>query len=134
MPLWLIILLLFLGSFLFFGRVYRIALAWFVRARVKPSWEIWAELVTVAASLPFAIVYGLFSVEVALLAARLLLTAQVPLYLLPALVKFMDGNRHWLAAMLMLLFLARMVPQTIASSKIYAYNVEAQFRDEVPGR
>jgi len=133
-PPWLTIVLLFVGSFLFFGRVYRVALTWFVRARINRYWEVWAELVTFAASVPFATIYGILSIEAILFAARLTMGSKLSFSILPALIEFTDTRKFWLSVILMLLFLARMVPQTIAGSKVYAYGIEEKIRNEVPGK
>lgn len=131
---WLIIILLFAGAFLIFTRVYRIALIWFIRSRINRSWEYRAELITIAASVPFAVVYGLTSVELFFLIGSLASSSPLSFSLLLGLLSFIKDEKVFMVFLLSVMFLAWMVPQTIAGSKIYAYGVDRKARDEVPGQ
>ena len=131
LPQWLVTLFMFASSLLFFGKIYRIALTWFVRGRINRSWEVRAELVTIAASVPFGAVCGLLSIEATLLLARLAIETNLPFTLLPTYVLFLEGWKLWLAGGVALLFLARMVPQTIAGSKVYAYGIEDKYHSKI---
>ena len=124
MPPWILVIMMFIGSLLFFGKVYRIALTWFVRGRVNRYWEARAELVTIAAALPFGALCGILSIEATLFLAQAAVETNFPFTLLPAYIQFLEGWKFWLAAVVALLYLARMVPQTIAGSKVYAYNIK----------
>lgn len=131
---WLIIILMFAGAFLIFTRVYRIALIWFIRSRINRSWEYRAELITIAASVPFAVVYGLTSVELFFFIGSLASSIPLSFSLLPGLLNFIKDEKVFMVFLLSVMFLAWMVPQTIAGSKIYAYAVDRKARDEVPGQ
>lgn len=124
----LIILILFLGSLLFFARIYRTALTWFIRGRINQEWEKLAELITIAASLPFGIVYGFSSLEIILLLARLLMKTTLNLPNLILLAKTVSVQKTWLTLIFAVIFLLWMVPQTIAGSKVYAYDIEEKIR------
>lgn len=120
---WLAIALMFAGAFMIFTRVYRVALVWFIRGRASRLWEKRAELATLAASLPFALVYGLISIEVIAFAGRMVSNMGLPLFLIPQL-NFSGAEKVWMVAAMSMLFLAWMVPQTIASSKLYAFGID----------
>ncbi len=129
-PLWLAMLLLFTGSLLFFGRVYRTALAWFVRGGQHSSWEARAELATIAASTPFALTFGLMGVEISLFLCRLAIGLNLPLLHLQEYLDFFSANKFYFVAVISLLHLLRTVPQSIASSKVYAYDLGEKLRRE----
>lgn len=133
-PSWLIIIMMFTGSLLFFSRLYRTALVWYVRGRQNRHWEARAELVTIAASIPFGTFFGLFSLEVALLVTRLTMAMGLPFTHLPVYLDFLTRRKVWLVLAVSLFHLARTVPQTIASSKVYAYNLEDKLRSEAAGK
>jgi hypothetical protein len=122
MPLLLIILFLLAALFIF-TKLYRIALAWFVRSRVDHRWETWARAMTAAASLPLAFVSSMFTVSffsfIARLAAKTFIFSGLDYYL-----DKISEHEALLLLLFVLLFMARMVPQTIADSKIFAYNLE----------
>jgi hypothetical protein len=132
-PSWLTILFLFAGSLLFFTRIYRTAMSWFVRSRQNRQWEARAELATIVASAPFAFAFGLFSLEISLSLGRLALAVGMPLLQLPAYLDYFRANKFWTAAVLSVFHLLRTVPQTIASSKVYAYDLGENRRKEAPG-
>jgi len=124
------IILMFIGAFLFFTRIYRVALAWFVRGRTSRAWESRAELVTLAASLPFGAVYGYSSIEFILLIARLLQETNLPFTVIPTIIDFLSVQKLAVVMALAVFFLAWMVPRTIASSKVFAYGIDLKTRDE----
>lgn len=132
-PSWLTILLLFIGSLLFFSRVYRIALSWFVRSRQNRQWEARAELATIVASTPFAFAFGILSLEISLFMGRIALAAGLPLLRLSVYLDYFRANKLWVAAILSIFHLLRTVPQTIASTKVYAYDLGEKLRKEAPG-
>lgn len=122
MPLLLIIMFLLAALFVF-TKLYRIALAWFVRSRVDHRWEAWARAMTAAASLPLAFVSSMFSVSflsfLVRLAAKAVTFPRLDFYL-----DKIDEHEVLLLLLFIVLFMARMVPQTIADSKIFAYSLE----------
>jgi len=129
----LTIILLFFFSFWFFSRIYRLAMTWFIRGRTDRTWDARAELATVLASLPLSVVYGSLSIELSLFLARLAVSTGI----LPQLtdyVDFLTAGRVWLVSLAMLLYMARTVPQTIASSKIYAFNALEHLQNEARRR
>lgn len=123
MPL-LIIILMFAAALFLFSKLYRVALAWFVRARVDQRWEAWAQVMTTAASLPLATVNSIFLLNLILYLAQLAAKANLPIPRLAFYLDLMTEYENWLLLLFVLLFLARMVPQTIAGSKIFAYSLE----------
>ena len=120
----LIIILMFAAAFFIFAKLYRIALAWFVRARFDQRWENWATLMTAAASLPLAAVSSIFTIDLLFSLARLISKTILPIPSLTFYLNAFTDYKNWLFLLFSLLFLARMLPQTIAGSKIFAYNLE----------
>lgn len=133
-PPWMAILLLFTGSLLFFGRVYRTALSWFVRGGQHSSWEARAELATITASIPFAFTFGLLGVEICLFLGRFALGFGLSFLQLQMSLDFISVNKHFLVTVISLFHLLRTVPQSIASSKVYAYDMREKLRREAPGQ
>ncbi len=120
----LIIFLMFAAAFFFFSQLYRVALAWFVRARVDRRWEAWAKAMTAFASLPLATVNSIFLFNLVFFLAGLAANANLPIPRLAIYLDLMAEYKNWLLLLFSLLFLARMVPQTVAGSKIFAYSLE----------
>lgn len=131
-PSWMTFLLLFTGSLLFFGRVYRTALAWFVRGGQHSFWEARAELATVTASIPFAFTFGLVGVEISLFLCRLVLGFGLPFLQLQICLDYISANKPSFIVVVSLFHLLRTVPQSIASSKVYAYDMREKLRREAP--
>lgn len=133
-PSLLIFLLMFAGSLLFFGKVYRTALAWFVRGRQNQRWEALAELATITASAPFAFVFGLVSIELNIFFVRFGLASSLPFNFLQVYLDFLTANKILLVFTVSLFHLLRTVPQTIASSKVYTFDLNNKLRNELPGQ
>ena len=127
----LFIILMFAAAFFIFTKLYRIALAWFVRARFDPRWESWAKIMTAAASLPLAAVSSIFAIDLLFALARLASKTILPIPSVVFYLNLFTEYKNWLLLLFSLLFLARMLPQTIAGSKLFAYNLE--FRAEEAG-
>lgn len=123
MPL-LFIILMFAAAFFLFSKLYRVALAWFVRARVDRRWEAWAKAMTTAASLPLATVNSIFVINLFFFLAQLAVKANLPIPRLAFYLDLVAEYENWLLLLFVLLFLARMVPQTVAGSQIFAYSLE----------
>ncbi len=123
MPLLIIIMLLITALFVF-TKLYRIALAWFVRSRIDRRWEAWASVMTAAASLPLASISSFFIVSFFNFLAQLAAKAKTPIPGLGFYLEIITGHENLLLLLFIVLFMARMVPQTIADSKIFAYSVE----------
>lgn len=127
---WLGAFVLLAVSLFVFAKFYRIALIWFVRGRINRSWESKAVLMTILASIPVGALSGVLCIEVALIFANFLLGLELSISI-PSYIEFITAWKPALAAGVAILFLARTVPQTIAGSKVYAYNIEEKFRDQV---
>lgn len=124
LPTWFALIFALTGATAFFTFCYRRALIWFIRARVDARWASPAELMTLAGSLPFAFVCGLLSVNLSRWVGRAAVDLGVSLSLLTRWLEILDCYRYWLIAGIGAVFLAYVVPQTIATSKVYAVSIE----------
>lgn len=123
MPL-LVILILFGAALFTFTSLYKIALAWFVRSRVDQRWERWAKALTTLASLPLAAVNSLFILNLLFLLVQWAVNNKVPIPGLDYSLDFITNYEQLLLLLLAVIFQARLAPQTIAGSKLFAYNLE----------
>lgn len=125
-PTWLLLALAIFAATAFFAFCYRRALIWFVRARIDTRWTSAAELMTLTGSLPFALMCGLLSVELSRWVGSVILNMGLSLRLLAHWLNLLEQYRLWLVAGIAAVFLAYVVPQTIATSKVYAVCIEAE--------
>lgn len=135
----LTIILMFVTAFFLFTRLYRITLAWFVRSRVDRRWEGRARVMATAASVPLAITNSFFLLNGFFFIAQLIIDWNIAGAGLKHYLKVSVEYENLLFLLFTLIFLARMAPQTIASSKLFAYSMEFKAesqeeneREEIP--